>query len=153
MFSFFKEKSFKPKFPVIELDASPEDVLKALSAFSSVEKIEASDEKKVDFTYVSENKETRIHVGFTGEKISYVNYLTDQFNRNEKQKAEKLDWFINHYGRPEEFEEPYYTGYMIFFRNYKRNFSIVFGLHMAPIRINNHADSHSASAQLIEGRG
>lgn len=141
MFSFFKKKRFEPTFPIIELNALPDDVLKILSSFSSVEKIEDSDEKDVDFSYVSENEETCIHVGFTGDNISYVNYLTEQFNRSEKQKAEKLNWFINHYGSPEEFEEPNNTGYMIFFHNPKRSLSIVFGLHMGPVRINNHANA------------
>jgi hypothetical protein len=141
MFSLFPKKKFEPKFPIIELDASPEEVKDALSKFSTVEKVEDSLEKGILYEYVADNQETRINVGFSADGISYVNYLSDQFNNNDKQRARKLDWFINHYGSAREFEDPNDTGFMIFFHNPKRKLSIVFGLHMGPIRVNNHANA------------
>lgn len=141
MLSLFKKKKFEPNFPIIELDASPEEVKDILSKFSSVERVEKSQGEGVDFEYVAENHETRINVGFSADKISFVNYLSDQFNNNDKKKAQKLDWFINYYGTVEEFEEPNDTGFMIFFHNPKRKLTIVFGLHMGPIRINSHVNA------------
>ncbi|MCH1929920.1 hypothetical protein L9G16_06980 [Shewanella sp. A25] len=137
MFSSFKQKIFKPLFPIIELESSPDEVFSLLSGFSPVEKIEGPDEKGVDYAYIARDSETQISVGFVDEQISYVNYLTNQFNRSHKEKALKLDWFLNHYGKREEYEEPSSTPYMVFVQNPKRKITIVLGLHMGPIRINN----------------
>lgn len=141
MFSFFKKEKFSPKFPVIDLDSNPDEVFSKLSAFSSVDKIKDSDEKDIDYCFVAENGETRIHVGFSNDRVSYVNYLTEQFSGSENTKAEKLNWFLEYYGSKEEYGEPNDTGYMIFFHNAKRNLSIVYGLHMGPIRVNNHKNA------------
>ncbi|MBQ4880576.1 hypothetical protein J8M21_25590 [Pseudoalteromonas luteoviolacea] len=141
MFSLFKKKKFEPNFPIIELDASAAEVKDILSKFSSVVRVEQSQGGGVDFEYVAENHETRINVGFSADKILFVNYLSEQFNNNDKKKAQKLDWFINYYGTAEEFEEPNDTGFMIFFHNPKRKLTIVFGLHMGPIRINSHVNA------------
>jgi len=141
MFSFFKKEKFEPEFPVIDLDSTPDEVFSKLSAFSSVDRTEDSDEKDIDYSFVVEKGVTRIHVGFANDRISYVNYLTEQFNGSERKKAEKLNWFLEYYGSKEEYDEPNNTGYMIFFHNTKRNLSIVYGLHMGPIRVNNHANA------------
>lgn len=115
MFSFFKKEKFEPEFPVIDLDSTPDEVFSKLSAFSSVDRTEDSDEKDIDYSFVVEKGVTRIHVGFANDRISYVNYLTEQFNGSEKKKAEKLNWFLEYYGSKEEYGEPNNTGYMIFF--------------------------------------
>lgn len=141
MLNFFKRVKFEPQFPIIELNSSPDEVFSSLSDFSMTERNDAPDEKNIDFAFVAKNNETRINVGFSNEKISYVSYLTKQFNNSSKRKAEKLDWFLNYYGNKAEYDEPNATGYMIFFHNRKRNLSIVFGLHMGPIRVNNHENS------------
>lgn len=140
MFSFFKREKFEPEFPIIDLKSTPDEVFSKLSAVSSVERTEDSDEKDIDYAFVVENDVTRIHVGFVNDRVSYVNYLTEQFNGSEKKKAEKLNWFLAYYGSKEEYGEPNNTGYMIFFHNTKRDLSIVYGLHMGPIRVNNHAN-------------
>lgn len=137
MFSLLA-KRFEPNFPIIELEESPTEVESKLASFSTVEKLDRPEEEGIDFCFVCEDEDTRINVGFSSSTISYVNYLTNQFNRTSKQKAEKLNWFINHYGSPEEFEEPNNTGYMVFYRNPSRKLTIVLGLHKGPVRINNH---------------
>ncbi|WP_111980239.1 hypothetical protein [Algibacillus agarilyticus] len=141
MFKLFKKVKFEPEFPIIELDLTPDEVFRTLSTLSSVERIEDSDENKIEYAFVVENDVTRIHVGFANDKISYVNYLTEQFNGSDKKKAEKLNWFLEYYGNREEYGEPNNTGYMIFFHNSKRNLSIVYGIHMGPIRVNNHGNA------------
>jgi hypothetical protein len=139
MLNLFKRKEFQPKFPIIELIDTPENVNAKLSAFSNVEKAEDSTEKDIDYTYCTQKSGTRIYVGFIDSKISYINYLTDQFSKTEKQQEEKIDWFLNHYGDDAEYAEPMITEHMIFFRNPTRKLSVVYGLQLGPIRINNLA--------------
>ncbi|MBB1294322.1 MULTISPECIES: hypothetical protein [unclassified Pseudoalteromonas] len=141
MFNIFKKVKFEPEFPIIELDLTPDKVFRKLSTFSSVERIEDSSKKDIDFEFVVENDVTRIHVGFANDRVSYINYLTDQFNSSENEKAEKLNWFLEYYGSKEEYGEPNNTAYMIFFHNTKSKLSIVYGLHMGAIRVNNLADA------------
>lgn len=138
MFSFLKPKKFYPNFPIIDLEANPKQVFETLAKFSNVERDEESDDENADFSYVAETDETRIHVCFYNDKITYVNYLTMQFNDTDKQKGQKLRWFLDYYGGVDEFDAPRDTGYMVFCKNPKKKITVVLGLHMGPIRINRH---------------
>lgn len=138
MFSFLKSKRFEPNFPIIDIFSTPEEAYKVLSGFAAVNINEEPEQEEVDLEYEAENEETRIHVCISNGQITYVNYLTSLFNNSDKQKAQKLRWFLEYYGGVEEFQEPQDTGYMVFCRNQKKNITVVLGLHMGPIRINRH---------------
>ena len=144
MFSFFKTKKFEPDFPIFELDESRDAVFEKLSTFAEVT-ASSNPSEEVDLEYIAESDMTRISIGFKGDSICYLNYLTSRHNRNEKQKANKLQWFLNHYGKQEEYDEPLDTGYLLVFNNRSNHFSIVFGLHKGPVRINRLSQgSHDA---------
>ena len=135
MFSFFKSKKFKPDFPIFELDESRDNVFEKLSDFAEVVTT-PNPSKDADVEYTAETEITCISIGFNGDSICYLNYLTSQHNSNDKQKAIKLHWFLNHYGKIEEYNEPSDTGYLVIFSNPIRDISVVLGLHMGPVRIN-----------------
>lgn len=67
MFSLFKRRKFEPDFPIIDLAATSNEVLEALSAYSTVEQEENSRERSVDYSYVSIKGKVRISVGISGD--------------------------------------------------------------------------------------
>ncbi|GEA10367.1 hypothetical protein [Alteromonas sp. KUL49] len=135
MFGFFKTKNFEPDFPIFELDESRDTVFEKLSTFAEVVTV-SNPSEDVDLEYAAESDITRISIGFVGNSICYLNYLTSKHNSNEKQRANKLLWFLNHYGKLGEYDEPLDTGYLLVFNNRSNHFSVVFGLHKGPVRIN-----------------
>lgn len=142
-FSFFKPKSFEPDFPIIPLYTTEEEAQTLLSQYSTVsEEDPESDRTIAQKLLVATNAETRISVGIWNGRVRFVNYRTELFNKNDKLKERKLGWFIDYYGGSDEFEEPMNTGYMIFLRNPTKKITIVFGLHMGPVRVIDQDPDH-----------
>jgi len=88
------------------------------------------------------NDETRISVGIWDGRVRFTNYRTERFNHNDDLKGRKLSWFVDYYGGSGEFEEPMDTGYMLFLRNPTKKITIVFGLHMGPVRVIDQDPEH-----------
>ncbi len=133
---FLRPKAFKPRFPIIPLLTPEKEALGILEAHGPVERKEPdnSDETISQETLVSESSHTRISVGIFNGKVRYTNYLTEHYN-TEKKRGAKLAYFVELYGGPEEFEEPWDNGYTIFWKNPTKQIMIVFGLHLGPVRI------------------
>ena len=142
-FPFFKSKNFEPNFPIIPLYATEDEARKLLSQHSPVsEEGPESDRTIAQKLLVAANSNTRISVGIWDGRVRFTNYLTEQFNQNDELKSKKLRWFVDYYGGTDEFDEPFDTGYMIFLRNPKKQITIVFGLHMGPVRIIDQNPEH-----------
>lgn len=140
---FFKPKRFEPDFPIIPLFATEEEAFRLLSAYSKVtEESPGNDSAIARKLLVAKTHETRISVGIWDGRVRYANYLTERFNQTDDLKGRKLGWFVDHYGGPQEFDEPNDTGYMIFWRNPGRKIRIVFGLHMGPVRVIDENPEH-----------
>lgn len=142
-FPFFKPKRFEPDFPIIPLYAREDEARELLSQHAAVsEEDPESDRTIAQKVLVARTDETRIWVGIWNGRVRFTNYLTERFNRTDRQKAEKLIWFVNHYGSADEFEEPNNTGYMIFWRNPAKKIMLILGLHMGPVRVIDQDPEH-----------
>ncbi|WP_038161015.1 hypothetical protein [Verrucomicrobium sp. BvORR106] len=138
-----KPRPFKPNVPIIPLYATEDEARRLLEQWSPVSVEEPEDESRTSQrVLVASNSETRIDVGIWNGRVRFTNYLTDQFNRTDRQRSRKLNWFLDQLGGKEEFEEPNDTGYMLFIRNPKRKLMVVYGLHLGPIRINDQNPAH-----------
>jgi hypothetical protein len=140
---FFKPKNFEPDFPIIPLYATEDEARKLLSRYSAVsEEDPGSDRTIAQKLLVAANDETRISIGIWDGRVRFTNYLTERFNQNDELKGRKLSWFVDYYGGPGEFGEPMDTGYMVFLRNPTKRITIVFGLHMGPVRVIDQDPEH-----------
>lgn len=140
---FFKPKRFEPDFPIIPLFATEDEAFRLLSQHAAVTQEEPGNDKAIaQKLLVAKTDETRISVGIWDGRVRYANYLTERFNQNDDLKGKKLGWFVDHYGGPQEFDQPNDTGFMIFWRNPKKKLKIVFGLHMGPVRVIDEDPEH-----------
>jgi hypothetical protein len=139
----FKPQPFQPSFPIIPLYATENEARQLLEQLGPVSVEEPEGDQRISQrVLVATNPETRIDVGIWNGLVRFTNYLTDQFNRTERQRSRKLNWFLDQLGGKEEFEEPNNTGYMLFIRNPKRKLMVVYGLHMGPVRIIDEDPAH-----------
>jgi hypothetical protein len=142
-FPFFQPKSFEPDFPIIPLYATEDEARTLLSQYAAVsEEDPESDRTIAHKLLVAANGETRISVGIWDRRVRFTNYRTARFNENYDLKGRKLGWFVYYYGGSDEFEEPMDTGYMLFLRNPTKKVTIVFGLHMGPVRVIDQDPEH-----------
>lgn len=139
----FKPRPFQPRFPIIPLYATEDEARELLEQLGPVSVEDAEDESKISqHLLVATNSDTRIDVGIWNGRVRFTNYLTGQFNRTDRQRSRKLNWFLDQLGGNEEFEEPNDTGYMLFIRNPKRKLMVAYGLHMGPVRIIDQEPAH-----------
>lgn len=142
-FPFFKPKSFDPDFPIIPLYATEDEARKLLSQYSAVSEEDPETDRTIaQKLLVAASAETRISVGIWDGRVRFTNYRTERFNKNDEMKGRKLSWFVDYYGGADEFGEPMNTGYMIFLRNPTKKITIVFGLHMGPVRVIDQDPEH-----------
>jgi hypothetical protein len=142
-YPFFKPKSLEPDFPIIPLYATEGEARTLLSRYSAVsEEDPESDRAIAQKLLVAATEETRISVGIWDGRVRFANYRTERFNKNDELKGRKLSWFVDYYGGAVEFGEPMDTGYMIFLRNPTKKITIVFGLHMGPVRVIDEDPEH-----------
>lgn len=135
-FPFFRPKRFSPSFPIVPLNVGEEEAQRLLRDHAEVRKEDPeSDATIAQHLLVAETEDTRISVGIWDGRVRFTNYLTNLFNDTDEQKGQKLRWFVDYYGGKSEFTDPMDTGFMIFWKNPKRKITIVFGLHMGPVRI------------------
>jgi len=143
MFSLFKRKRFEPNFPLVELYSTEAQAREILEVFAPVREEDPETDRTIaQKVLVAENDETRIHIGIWDGRVRFTNYLTQQFDETDKLRNKKLFWFIDRYGGFSEFGQPMDTGYMLFFRNETRKLTLVYGLHMAPIRLIDQDPAH-----------
>lgn len=135
-FWIFKSKRFEPSFPIIPLRAGEAEAHQLLASHASVTKTDpGSDSSIAQHCLVADDGEARLTAGIWDGRVRYMNYLTSDFNDSDSQKAQKLQWFVDYYGGTSQFDEPRDTPYMIFWGNPIKKITIVFGLHMGPVRI------------------
>lgn len=145
---FFRSKRFEPTFPIIPLHAGEAEARQLLASHALVtEEDPGSNSAIAQYLLVADDGESRLTAGIWNGRVRFANYLTSQFNDSDNQKGKKLRWFIEHYGGPDQFDEPHDTGYMIFWRNPSKKILIVFGLHMGPVRVIDEDASHWLDAQ------
>jgi len=152
-FPFFRQKLFEPRFPIVPLNISEEEAVRILETHAPVEREEPDDEDRSISQHVlySESDHTRIQVGIWDRRVRFVNYLTEHFNRTEKQRGAKLAYFVNLYGGADEFDEPGDTGFLILWRNPKRKVLIMFGLHCGPVRTIDEDPNHWNNDEAEQG--
>lgn len=144
-----KPQPFQPSFPIIPLDATENEARQLLAQLGPVSVEEPEGDQRISQrVLVATNSETRIDVGIWDGRVRFTNYLTDQFNRTERQRSRKLNWFLDQLGGNEEFEKLNDTGYMLFIRNPKRKLMVVYGLHMGPVRIIDEDPAHWGDEDL-----
>jgi hypothetical protein len=142
-FSFFKPKPFEPNFPIIPLYATEEEAQRLLEQHAPVAiKDPESDSTIAQKLLVAATEETRISVGIWNGRVRFTNYLTAQFNDTDKERGRKLAWFVKQYGGEGEFDKPWDTPYMVFWKNPVRKIMIVFGLHLGPVRVIDQDPEH-----------
>ena len=145
---FFKPKDFEPDFPIIPLYATEDEARNLLGQYSVVsEEDPESDRTIAQKLLVAANDETRISIGIWDGRVRFTNYLTERFNQSDELKGRKLSWFVDYYGGSGEIAEPMDTGYMIFLRNPTKKITIVFGLHMGPVRVIDQDPGHWPNEQ------
>ncbi len=152
-FPFFRQKHFEPRFPIVPLNISADEASCILEAHAPVKHEEPDEGDKTisQDTLVSISDHTRIDVGIWDGRVRYVNYLTEHFDRTEKQRGAKLAYFVNLFGGVDEFDEPGDTGYLILWRNPKRKILIIFGLHCGPVRTIDEDPTHWGEHEAEQG--
>lgn len=142
-FPFFRPKPFEPSFPIIPLYATEGEARQILEQHAPVsEEDPESDRTIAQKVLVAATEETRLAVGIWDGRVRFVNYLTAQYNDTAKRQGRKLAWFVNHYGGQQEFDKPWDTPYMVFWKNPVKKITIVFGLHCGPVRVIDQDPAH-----------
>lgn len=146
---FFRQKPFEPRFPIVPLNVPEAEAIRILEGHAPVEREEPHEEDRSisQEDLVSKSDHTCIVVGIYDGRVRYVHYLTEHFNRTEKQRGAKLAYFLNLYGGIDEFDEPGDTGFLIWWRNPKRKILLMFGLHYGPVRVIDEDPTHWSDEQ------